>query len=186
MRRTTEAKGQSLVTLMPMRPASYHVSVAILCAVIGAAVFGASPAAACSIATSPVIAPGPGEAPPAKYDEARQDIAESALTITGRVTKVRYLEYTKNGSFYGPHNRPYEATLRVSRIYKGMTGPTARVRGATSGATCGFGKLTVGQRLGLLLHGKRSPWGISITSRISYILLERATGGRSYRPHASA
>ena len=84
-------------------------------------------------------------------------------------------------------SQSYEARIRVSRIYKGMTGRVVRVRGDTGGpGTCGYGKLSVSQRLGLLLYGKRSPWRIDITSPISYVTLERATGGRSHRPRRGA
>ena len=141
-----------------------------------AAAFAASPASACSIPTPPAIV---GE-PSGKNDLIRDDIARSTVAITGRVTKVRWL-----GTQHNRPDRSYEATIRVSRIYKGMTGRTVRVRGHTDDGYCGFGMLLAGQRLGLLLHNRdASGWGIAAGARILYVDLERATGGRSYRPHS--
>lgn len=101
-------------------------------------------------------------------------MAGAKLAFTGRVTKVRRLASDSS-------NTRYEATIRVSRIYKGMTGPAVRVYGNTSGSLCGAGMLRAGQRLGLLLH---EPWEIDSFSRILYVDLERVTHGRSYRPRA--
>ena len=156
---------------------------AVLCAAIAAGVFAAAPAAACSVLQPPP--PDPSAPPPGKYDLVRESIADSTLAITGRVTEVRFDEPLILDPFV--FEQSYQARIRVSRIYKGMTGQVVLVRGDTGGpGTCGYGKLRAGQRLGLLLYGKRSPWEIDITSPISYLTLERATGGRSHRPRRAA
>jgi hypothetical protein len=154
--------------------------IGLLCLVAGAGLFGASPALGCSIAYPTVeVDPNDPDPPDPLLVRARQDLAASTLAITGRVTRVRYLDA---GGEITSGGRRYEATIRVSRVYKGATGPTTRVRGSTETSSCGFGKLNPGQRLGLLLRGKGPPWSIDITSQIASRMLERATGGRSHPP----
>ncbi len=113
------------------------------------------------------------------FDPDYDPFAEADIAITGQVTKVR----PRPGDDE-PHQTAmsYEATIRVSRVYKGETGPALRVRSTTEQGTCGFGKLRVGQRLGLLLDGKRSPFSIAYGDEISKSELEESTGGRSHRP----
>lgn len=143
--------------------------VPLLSAALVVALAAAAPgsAAACSLA-------GPPSSDLELFNAA--DIA-----ITGRVTRVRYLD-REPPSGYRLTSRRYEATIRISRVYKGKTGPALRVTSTTSGAECGFGPLYVGQRLGFLLNGKRFPFAVSLGDRIRYAALERVTGGHSHRP----
>lgn len=114
-------------------------------------------------------------------DRARDAFNAANIALTGRVTKMRYLDRAPQPG-EPVASRRYEATIRVSRVYKGKTGPALRVRSSTSSAECGLGRLHVDKRLGLLLTGKRSPFAVGLMDRISYESLERVTGGRSHRP----
>lgn len=76
----------------------------------------------------------------------------------------------------------FEAKVRISRVFKGTTGPALRIRGHTDGASCGIGQLRLGQRLGLLLDRPSRPYRVHLGSRISLADLRRATRGRSHRP----
>lgn len=79
--------------------------------------------------------------------------------IYGVVSSVRVLESPPvSGPPMADFGQRFEATVRVSRVFKGMTGRAVRVRGDTSGATCGIGELRVRQRLGLLLNGPSRPY----------------------------
>ena len=130
------------------------------------ALVGAAPASACSVAF------GPG------YDPVRS----ARLALTGTVTKVRVVGAP---AFPGSgEEERYMATIRVRRVYKGETGRTLRIRGSTSTALCGFGRVRVGERFGLVLRGRRSPYAVGIASRVTRAQLEAATGGRSHRPGA--
>lgn len=137
-------------------------TLAVSAAVAATVALNAAPAAACSPKPDPDFDP----------------FAEADIAITGQVTKVR----PRPGEDGLQASMAYEATIRVSRVYKGKTGPALRVRSTTQPGLCGFGKLRVGQRLGLLLHGKRSPFSISSFDGISKSELEESTGGRSHRP----
>lgn len=127
-------------------------------------------ASACSVAES--TSPDPD----------RERFDASRIAITARVTAVRPLDPAPAPGEPPVADRRYEATLRVSRVYKGKTGPALRVRSREDGGLCGFGTLRVGQRLGLLLRGPGSPFAIDILSGISSRDLERITRGHAWRP----
>lgn len=113
--------------------------------------------------------------------EVRLRSADAA--IYGVVSSVRVLESPPvSGPPLPNFGHRFEAKVRVSRVFKGMTGRVVRVRGNTSGATCGIGELRVRQRLGLLLNGPSRPYQVSISSRITLRELLRATRGKWRRP----
>jgi len=134
-----------------------------------------SVAAAATVAVSAAPAAACSPNPDPNFDP----FAAADVAITGQVTKVRPRAGDDEPRQTG---LSYEATIRVSRVYKGKTGPALRVRSTTQPGLCGFGELRVGQRLGLLLHGKRSPFSISSFDEISKSELEESTGRRSHRP----
>ena len=68
----------------------------------------------------------------------------------------------------------YRYRLRVKDSFKGARTRTVDVQGSTNGAMCGIGRLLVGRRYGLLLHGRRSPWQVNLASLISRAELESA------------
>lgn len=74
------------------------------------------------------------------------------------------------------------ARIRVTRVFKGMTGRVVRVRGDTNGASCGIGQLRMGQRVGLLLERPSRPNHVAMQSRITLRDLLRATRGKWRRP----
>ncbi len=148
------------------------------CALCG---FLAASAAACSIIQPSVAGCVAPCEPLPEPDPVLDDFNASDLAITGRVTKIRFLGPPPSAVKPATGEGPYEATIRISRVYKGKTGPALRIRSTTDQGLCGL-KLRVGQRLGLLLHGTRSPWSIGGSSRIPWTELERVSGGRSHRP----
>lgn len=135
----------------------------VLCAILfsGALWASAAPAGACSYA----LPPG--------YDPVRDPFEASDIAVTGRVTRVVRRS---------PESTRFEATIRISRVYKGKTGPALRIRGGTEESSCGFGDIEQGQRIALLLHGRRTPFAVDLRSATSYRDLEKASGGRSHRP----
>ncbi len=147
------------------------IALKVLPATVLALLALAAPAAACSIAV------------PADYDPVQDPYDAAKLAFTGKVTKVRSLDPPPAPGAARPSGERYEATIRVRRVYKGDVARTIRVRGSTDQGTCGYGRLRVGERLGLyVFRGSRSPYAIATGSGVSYRDLEKASGGRSRAP----
>ncbi len=108
-------------------------------------------------------------------------VHSSDVAIYGVVSSVRMLDapVAPNVPVIGQR---YEARVRVTRVFRGMTGRVVRVRGDTNGASCGIGELRVGQRLGLLLERPGGPYRVGLSSRITLRELLRATRGKWRRP----
>jgi hypothetical protein len=125
-----------------------------------------APAGACSYAVPP------------DYDPIRDPFDAADIAITGRVTRVKR-----------PHSDPgqftattFVATIRISRVYKGKTGPALRIRGNDDEGLCGFGTVKRGEHVAVLLHGRRTPFAVTLFDRTTYRDLEKVTHGRSHRP----
>ena len=125
----------------------------------------AAPAGACTVA----VPPG--------YDPVRDPYARADIAVTGKVTRV---ERTRRGR--DTLGDRFVATIRISRVYKGRTGPALRIRGHEDEGACGFGRIRQGERIALLLRGRRTPIPVGLGDRTSYRDLETASGGRSHRP----
>ena len=77
----------------------------------------------------------------------------------------------------GAWDATYRYRVKVIRKYKGppALGRTIEVVGSANDAMCGVGELAVGERLGLVLRGRRGPWQATLASLISRAELERAS-----------
>ena len=126
----------------------------------------AAPAEACSYVFPP------------NYDPIRDPFNAADIAITGRVTGVKRPQ-TDPGQ---PMPTTFVATIRISRVYKGETGPALRISGNTEGSLCGFGAVKRGERIAVLLHGRRTPFAVTGLDRTTYRDLEKVTHGRSHRP----
>ena len=76
----------------------------------------------------------------------------------------------------------FEARVRVTRVFKGMTWRVVRVRGNTNDALCGIGRLRPRQRVGLLLDRPGRPFSVGLASRTTLSELLRGTHGRWRHP----
>ena len=65
-----------------------------------------------------------------------------------------------------PPGADYRYRFRVLETYKGRVRRRIRLVGGTETSMCEAGLLRVGQRFGFVLHGRRGPWKIHITSFI--------------------
>ena len=76
----------------------------------------------------------------------------------------------------------FEATIRVTRVFKGWATRTIRISGGTSGSLCGFGVVAPRQRIALRLDRPSNPYGVAILSKVTLKDLLAATNGRWRRP----
>lgn len=135
--------------------------------VVGALAVGTPSASACSIGVD-----NPEPTP-------REVVRASTYALYGEIISVRY----PAGS--DPRREPFArvvAKMRVLRVYKGKVGPVIRVIAGGQEGACDYGPVRVGQRRGLLLHDRTSPFALSLTSAAPLRFLNRATGGRWHRP----
>lgn len=134
-----------------------------------------SVASACSVPSPPPLPPGSPPVSPLKGWD---------VGVYGVVSSVRYLPDTDPLTGKpSTRNRDYEATVRVTRVFKGAVRQTVRIRGNTAESDCGFGKVTPGQRLALRLDKPPRPYYyVGVRSGISLDDLLEATAGRWHRP----
>jgi hypothetical protein len=111
------------------------------------------------------------------YVSPKARVRSADLAIFGHVAWVH-----PRGRLPGRVGERFEAKIRISRVYKGRTGPALRIRGDTDEAACGASKLRAGQRVSLLLYRPGPPYSISLGSLSSIAELSQATGGRFHRP----
>jgi len=148
------------------RARTHRSTLGAILAVGAFAAVAAAPAEACSYVFPP------------NYDPIRDPFDAADIAITGRVTRVKR-----------PHSDPgqpmlttFVATIRISRVYKGKTGPALRISGNNEGSLCGFGTVKRGERIAVLLHGRRTPFAVTGLDGTTYRDLEKVTHGRSHRP----
>ena len=118
----------------------------LVTAVFVAAIAAPSAASACTIA-------GPLPSP-------EERVESSDLAVWGKVVRRTRIS---GDEFRGT----YRYRVRVLETYEGRVRRRIRVVGGTETSLCQAGLLRVGSRHGFLLHGRRGPWKISITSFIS-------------------
>jgi len=111
---------------------------------------------------------------------AEQKVRSADVAIHGVVTSVRMLEPEQPD--VPTVGQRFEARVRVTRVFRGMTVRVIRVLGDTDGASCGIGQLRVGERLGLLLDRPARPFAVDLGSRITLAELLRGTHGKWRRP----
>jgi len=138
---------------------------------LAAALALAPPAHACTL---------PPPSPSGNLDPAVQRVRSADVAIYGVVSSVRLLD--EPAADRPTVGQRFEARVRVTRVFRGMTYRVIRVRGDTDGASCGIGELRPRQRLGLLLKRPSRPFHVSLTSRIALPELLRATRGKWRRP----
>lgn len=117
-------------------------------------------------------------------DEVRsveRKVRAADVAIYGVVSSVRVLEAPAAPARPMIGQR-FEARIRITRVFRGMTVRVVRVRGDTNTASCGIGALRVGQRLGLLLDRPSRPYRVGLHSRITLRDLLLATRGKWRRP----
>ncbi|MDP1849402.1 MAG: hypothetical protein Q8K79_16550 [Solirubrobacteraceae bacterium] len=115
-------------------------------------------------------------------DEVRaveRKVRAADVAIYGVVSSVRVLKTPPDRPIIGQR---FEARVRITRVFRGMTVRVVRVRGDTNTASCGIGALRVGQRLGLLLDRPSRPYRVGLHSRIAMRDLLLATRGKWHRP----
>jgi hypothetical protein len=100
------------------------------------------------------------------------------VAIYGVVSSVRMLAVPAEADAPAPIGQDFEARVRVTRVFRGMTVRVIRVRGNTDGASCGIGLLRVRQRVGLLLDRPGRPFPVSLGSRTTLSELLRGAHGR--------
>jgi len=148
------------------RARTHRSTLGAILAVCAFTAVAAAPAEACSVVFPP------------NYDPVRDPFNKADIAITGRVTRVE-----RPSSQPGqPTPTTFVATVRISRVYKGKTGPALRISGNTEGSLCGFGAVKRGERIAVLLHGRRTPFAVTGLDRTTYRDLEKVTHGRSHRP----
>jgi len=130
-----------------------------------------SVAAACSL-------PAPGKPPP----PASALIKDYDVAVYGVVSYFHVLPRTAPPGQALPGERPFTATVRVTRVFKGSARRTIRLAGVTGGATCGYGSVMAGQRVALRLDRPSNPYAVSALSRVTLRGLLAATDGRWHRP----
>ncbi len=130
-----------------------------------------SAAAACSL--PPQVGPPP---PPSAL------IEDADVAVYGVVASFHLLPSTARPGEPVSPDRRFEATVRVTRVFKGWAGRTVRLAGHTNGASCGFGVVRPRQRVALLLSRPSHPYAVSLQSRASLAGLLAATAGRWHRP----
>jgi len=111
---------------------------------------------------------------------AEQKVRSADVAIYGVVASVRMLEPEQPD--VPTIGQRFEARVRVTRVFRGMTVRVIRVLGDTNGAGCGIGQLRVGERLGLLLDRPARPFTVRLGSRITLAELLRGTHGKWRRP----
>ena len=112
---------------------------------------------------------------------AQQRLRSANTAIYGVVSSVRVLPPPAEQDT-PPIGQSFEARIRVTRVFKGMTGRVVRVRGNTDGASCGIEQLRVHQRLGLLLRPPSGPYDVDVSSPITLRELLRATNDKWRQP----
>ena len=117
-------------------------------------------ASACSIA-------GPGPTP----DER---VAHANLAVWGEVVRKAPVGDPPPSGEARPPGGEYRYRFRIIETYKGRVRERIRLIGGTEESLCEAGELQVGQRFGLILHGRARPWRISLTSFISRRELRQA------------
>jgi hypothetical protein len=122
----------------------------------------------------------PAYVPRAGVSAAEQRVRSADVAVYGVVSSVRMLEPAEPG--VPTVGQSFEARVRVTRVFRGMTVRTIRVRGNTDGASCGVGELRARQRVGLLLNRPSRPFPVSLGSRITLGELLRGTQGTWRRP----
>lgn len=139
---------------------------------IGAGLASAPIAAACSLV--PIVADD-------KVTAAKLKLSSADIAIYGVVSSVRILKPPAAQTLPTIGER-FEARIRVTRVFKGITTRILRVRGDTNGASCGIGELRVREHLGLRLNRPSRPYRVGLSSRITLLELLRATDGKWRRP----
>jgi hypothetical protein len=131
-------------------------------------------------------------AAPATQDPVRaaqQRVRSADVAVYGVVLSVRVLEPPATAE--PPAGEPpptsivgeeFEARVRVTRVFEGLTWRVVRVRGNTNGALCGIGRLRPRQRVGLLLDRPARPFRVSLASRTTLSELLRGAHGRWRSP----
>lgn len=107
-------------------------------------------------------------------------VRSADVAVYGVVSSLRMLEPVERD--VATVGQSFEARVRVTRVFWGMTVRVIRVRGNTDGASCGIGELLVGQRVGLLLERPGRPFTVGLGSRITLRELLQGTHGRWRRP----
>jgi hypothetical protein len=115
-------------------------------------------------------------------EAAQQRVRSADVAIYGVVSSVRMLDDAAEADAPRPIGQDFEARVRVTRVFRGMTVRVIRVRGNTDGATCGIGLLRVRQRVGLLLDRPARPFQVSLASRTTLSELLQGTEGRWRSP----
>ena len=118
----------------------------LLIATLGATLAAPSAAAACSIAASP---------------------AEERVREADRAVWTKVVTRTRIGTDERTGLGDYRYRLRVLETYKGSIRRRITIRAHTDGGTCGFGPLQRGERLGLVLEGRRGPWRVGLDALIT-------------------
>jgi len=129
----------------------------------------------------------PGYAATDRTTVAEQRLRSADLAIYGVVLSVRTLQAP---AAPGPTGEPpppvvgeeFEARVRVTRVFRGMTWRIVRVRGNTNGALCGIGLLRPRQRVGLLIDRPGRPFHVGLGSRTTLSELLRGAHGRWRSP----
>src|SRR4051794_12161400 len=98
----------------------------------------------------------------------RQQVHGAKVVVYVSVLSVRTLGQTRTGA------TEWEARVRRVKTFKGRPARVFRVRSNTDSGTCGLAMFEVGQRVGLLLHGRRPPFDLRSGSTISLADLRRA------------
>jgi hypothetical protein len=122
----------------------------------------------------------PRYVPQGGMSAAEQRVRSADVAVYGVVSSVRLLEPAEPG--VPTVGQSFEARVRVTRVFRGMTVRTIRVRGNTDSASCGIGELRVRQRVGLLLKRPSRPFPVSLGSRITLSELLRGAHGKWRRP----
>lgn len=119
--------------------------------------------------------------PSGNLDPSELRVRTSDVAIYGVVSSVRMLD-PPTAPDRPTIGQRFEARVRVTRVFRGMTYRVVRVRGDTNGASCGIGQLRVRERLGLLLERPSRPYRVGLQSRITLRELLRGTRGKWRRP----
>jgi hypothetical protein len=107
----------------------------------------------------------PSYVPRGGLSAAEQRVRSADVAVYGVVSSVRMLAPAEPD--VPTVGQSFEARVRVTRVFRGMTMRVIRVRGNTDGASCGIGELRVRQRVGLLLNRPSRPFPVSLASRIT-------------------
>lgn len=107
-----------------------------------------------------------------------QWVRSSDVAIYGVVSSVRMLDSPDRPTI----EQRFEARVRVTRVFRGMTYRVVRVRGHTFTPSCGIGQLQVRERVGLLLNRPSRPYRVHLASSITLRDLLRGTRGKWRRP----